>query len=50
MTLPARYSGTCPECGKAWQPGDAHAAWAELLARVHHATRLDLTDLEGDPT
>ena len=22
MTLPARYSGTCPECGGRWQPGD----------------------------
>ena len=22
MTLMARYSGTCPECGERWQPGD----------------------------
>lgn len=22
MTLMARYSGTCPECGGRWQPGD----------------------------
>lgn len=22
MTLAARYSGTCPECGGTWQPGD----------------------------
>lgn len=22
MTLPARYSGVCPECGDRWQPGD----------------------------
>ena len=22
MTLPARYSGTCPECGDRWQFGD----------------------------
>lgn len=22
MTLQARYSGTCPECGDRWQPGD----------------------------
>lgn len=22
MTLMARYSGVCPECGEGWQPGD----------------------------
>lgn len=22
MTLMARYSGTCPDCGERWQPGD----------------------------
>ena len=22
MTIPARYSGVCPECGERWQPGD----------------------------
>lgn len=22
MTIPARYSGTCPTCGGRWQPGD----------------------------
>ena len=22
MTLMARFSGTCPECGERWQPGD----------------------------
>lgn len=22
MTISARYSGTCPECGERWQPGD----------------------------
>ncbi len=22
MTIMARYSGTCPECGERWQPGD----------------------------
>lgn len=22
MTLMARWSGTCPECGETWQPGD----------------------------
>lgn len=22
MTIPARYSGTCPDCGGRWQPGD----------------------------
>ena len=22
MSIPARYSGTCPECGVRWQPGD----------------------------
>lgn len=22
MTIPARYSGTCHECGERWQPGD----------------------------
>lgn len=27
MTLMARYSGVCPECGGRWQPGD--------LIRVH---------------
>ena len=23
MTIPARFSGVCPECGERWQPGDA---------------------------
>ena len=22
MTMPARYSGTCPNCGERWQPGE----------------------------
>ena len=22
MTIPARHSGVCPECGERWQPGD----------------------------
>lgn len=22
MTLMARFSGTCPDCGERWQPGD----------------------------
>lgn len=22
MTIQARYSGMCPECGDAWKPGD----------------------------
>lgn len=22
MSLMARWSGTCPECGETWQPGD----------------------------
>lgn len=22
MSIKARYSGTCPECGERWQPGD----------------------------
>jgi len=22
MTIMARYSGVCPECGERWQPGD----------------------------
>lgn len=22
MTLPAHYSGLCPDCGGTWQPGD----------------------------
>ena len=22
MTIQARYSGVCPECGERWQPGD----------------------------
>ena len=22
MTIPARYSGVCPECDERWQPGD----------------------------
>lgn len=22
MTIPARYSGVCPDCGERWQPGD----------------------------
>ena len=22
MTIPARFSGVCPDCGERWQPGD----------------------------
>lgn len=22
MSIPARYSGVCPDCGERWQPGD----------------------------
>ena len=22
MSIQARYSGTCPDCGERWQPGD----------------------------
>jgi hypothetical protein len=22
VSIPARYSGFCPECGERWQPGD----------------------------
>ena len=36
MTIPARYSGVCPECGERWQPGD-------LIRTVERAT-------EGLPT
>ena len=26
MSIPARYSGLCPECGERWQPGDLSRA------------------------
>ena len=28
MTIMARYSGVCPECGERWQPGDLIRACA----------------------
>lgn len=31
--ITARYSGTCPECGGRWQPGD--------LIRCNHGSRVD---------
>ena len=36
MTIPARFSGVCPECGERWQPGDLIRAEAD--GRWKHAT------------
>lgn len=41
MTIQARYSGMCPECGERWQPGDLIRACehpnANGLPCWHHA-------------
>ena len=34
MTIPARYSGVCPECGERWQPGDLIRSQA--VGAQHH--------------
>lgn len=48
MTLMARWSGTCPECGGRWQPGDLIRAEAYALGDLpvwQHATCPDTDDL-----
>ena len=40
MTIQARYSGVCPDCGERWQPGDLIASstdWDGADAWVHAA-------------
>ena len=27
MSIQARYSGVCPDCGERWQPGDSKEGW-----------------------
>lgn len=34
MSIQARYSGTCPECGGRWQPGDFIRAEAPPLGSL----------------
>jgi len=34
MTIMARYSGVCPECGERWQPGDLIRSQA--VGAEHH--------------
>lgn len=34
MTIQARYSGVCPECGERWQPGDLIRSQA--VGAEHH--------------
>lgn len=34
MTIPARYSGTCSECGERWQPGDLIRADEHPLGKL----------------
>lgn len=53
MTIQARYSGTCPECGGRWQPGDLirseRTAPGNLNVAVwQHVVCPDVAD--GDPT
>ena len=46
MTIPARYSGVCPECYQYWQPGDlirSTEAAASGLPRWTHAVCPDPT-------
>jgi len=42
MTIMARYSGVCPQCGERWQPGDLIRACANPTetgaACWHHAS------------
>ena len=47
MTIQARYSGVCVECGERWQPGDlirADKYHHDGKALWTHAVRPDATD------
>lgn len=45
MTIQARYSGLCPECGGRWEPGDAiDTAEPGNLSRWKHAACPDQPD------
>ena len=50
MTIPARYSGMCPDCGERWQPGDLIRT-DQLndvgLALWTHATCPDVPDISA---
>lgn len=52
MTIQARYSGTCPECGDRWQPGDLIRAEAaqpgESPTWQHAVCPESVESLEGD--
>lgn len=49
MTIRARYSGLCPECGGRWEPGDAiDTVEPGNLSRWVHAVCPD--DDTSDPT
>ena len=52
MSIPARYSGTCPECGERWQPGDLIRSDAtqpgELPVWQHAVCPEAVEKLEGD--
>ena len=49
MTLMARWSGTCPECGGRWQPGDFIRA-DEDQAWKHAVCPDNLGDFDLKPT
>ena len=47
MTIQARYSGVCPECGERWQPGDlirSVVVGPEHVERWVHDTCPDVPD------
>ena len=47
MSILARYSGACPECGERWQPGDfirSRPVGAEHVERWYHDTCPDVID------
>ena len=52
MSIQARFSGTCPECGERWQPGDLIRAEdtppGELPVWRHAACPESVEKLEGD--
>lgn len=54
MTIMARYSGTCPECGERWQPGDLIRSEGEIdpirrLTVWQHAHCPDTTSARNQP-
>ena len=49
MTIPARYSGVCPDCDERWQPGDLIRADDDRVWKHAHCPDPTTDHLIGKP-